>query len=164
MALSAPVREAVHRLGIDLVIQFTPARDEINRAIGQDRILASVSGFLALLALLMTLLGVYGIVSSSVGNRTNEFGVRLALGAESRDIVPLMIREVTGPFAVAVGLGIGLSLLAGRLLEGVLFGLTAQDPVSLLTAAALTLAVATLAVLIPSLRASRLDPVTALRA
>jgi putative ABC transport system permease protein len=116
------------------------------------------------LALLVALVGIYSSVAYMVGQRTREFGVRIALGAHTRDVVNQVLEEGLRVVAVGVAAGIGLALLAGRLVRSLLFGVETTDVSAMLLAACSLLAVAALAALIPALRAARVDPVVALRA
>jgi putative ABC transport system permease protein len=122
-----------------------------------------VSGF-AILALLLSAVGIYGVIAYSVAQRTHEIGVRMALGAERMDVLRLVLRE---GFAIAAG-GIALGLVGAAALTSVmttlLFGVTARDPLTFVAGAGLLLLVALFASYIPALRATRVEPVTALRA
>ena len=121
-----------------------------------------LTGFAAA-ALLLAAIGLYGVVSFAVGLRTHEIGIRVALGAETTSVVRLML--VQGLRIVLAGLLIGLAgaLAAGPLLAQITYGIGSRDPVALLAAAAVLLAVALLACYFPARRAADLDPMTALR-
>jgi predicted permease len=125
--------------------------------------LAKLSAFFAALALLLACIGLYGIMSYSVAARTREIGVRMALGARRTDVLRLVLKE--GMMLVTVGLaaGIPLALVSSRLLSSMLYGLKSTDPVSLLTVMAILVLVALLAGFIPSRRATKVDPMIALR-
>jgi predicted permease len=120
-------------------------------------------GVFGLLGLLLAVIGIYGVVAFSVVHRTREIGVRMALGAARAEIVRMVLWQ--GLLLTAVGLGIGVVLawLAGRLLAGQLLGVSGADPLSFAGTAALLLGVAAGASLLPARRASRLDPLAALR-
>jgi ABC-type antimicrobial peptide transport system permease subunit len=113
--------------------------------------------------LLLACIGLYGILSYGVASRTNEIGIRMALGAQRRDVFWLILREAF--LLVIVGLAVGLPIIFAvtRLTSTLLFGLTPTDPVSLLVAALLMLSVAMVAGYLPSRRATRVDPMEALR-
>jgi len=115
------------------------------------------------IALVLALAGVYGVMSYSVALRTREIGVRVALGGQARDIASLVIRH--GMRLAAIGLAIGLSgaLALGRVMSGLLFGVTPADPIALAGAAALVTVVAFGACYLPARRAMRIDPIVALR-
>jgi len=127
------------------------------------RFTTTLLGLLALLALTLAAVGIYGVLSYLVEQRTREIGVRMALGASTAQVQRLVLRQGMG--AVSVGIVIGLvgALAVTRLLGGLLVGVTAQDPISFLVTPALLAAIAVLAGSIPAHRASRLDPLTALR-
>jgi putative ABC transport system permease protein len=122
-----------------------------------------VSAF-ALLALLLAAIGMYGVIAYSVAQRTHEIGVRMALGAERIDVLRLVLSEgmATAAGGVAVGLA-GAAALTGAMTR-LLFGITARDPLTFGAGAVMLLVVAVLASVIPALRATRVEPVTALRA
>ncbi|HEU0078585.1 MAG TPA: FtsX-like permease family protein, partial [Longimicrobiaceae bacterium] len=107
--------------------------------------------------------GIYGVLSFHVGQRTQEIGVRLALGAAAGDVVRLVLRQGAVLVAIGVGLGLAAALAATRLLAGFLHGVSATDPATFLAVPALLAAVALLASWLPARRAARVDPMTALR-
>ncbi len=109
------------------------------------------------------MLGVYGTLSYVVGLRRREIGLRLAVGAAQRDIVTYFVRKALGVVGVALVAGLALSLALGRVLAGMLFGVSAADPVTLGAVIVLVVGVALLAAFLPALRASRIDPMHALR-
>ncbi len=130
---------------------------------GNQIALAKLSTFFAGLALLLACVGLYGVISYTVANRTREIGVRMALGARRGDVMQLVLRE--GMMLVAIGLlvGIPLALASTRLLHSFLFGLNSTDPVSLIAVILLLAIVAAVAGFIPARRAARIDPIVALR-
>jgi predicted permease len=136
---------------------------QIDRALGQERVFAQlVSGF-ALLALVLACLGIYGTLAWSVARRTPEIGVRMALGAQRRDVVRMVVADIAVPVAAGVVLGLAGALTSTRVLESLLFGLGARDFPTLAIASSVLLVCAALATWLPSRRASRVDPMTALR-
>jgi ABC-type antimicrobial peptide transport system permease subunit len=114
-------------------------------------------------ALLLAAVGTYGVVSFAVGQRTREVGVRVALGARPADVFGLVVRQGMTLAAVAVGLGVLGALAVARVMENLLFGVGARDPLTLATVAAGLLLTAFAASALPALRATRVDPVRALR-
>jgi predicted permease len=137
--------------------------EQLDLATRQERLFALlVSGF-AFLALLLACLGTYGTLAYSVARRTPEIGLRMALGAERSDVVLMMLRESLGPVAAGVALGLGGAVAGTRLLQSMLFGIAGQDSATLAVAAIVLVISALLAGWLPSLRASRLDPMSALR-
>jgi putative ABC transport system permease protein len=121
-------------------------------------------GAFAVAAALLATIGLFGVLSYAVGQRTRELGVRLALGARPRDLVRLLLGE--GLWVAAIGLAVGAAIAAGasRLLASLLFQTSPLDPVAFVTTSALLLATCALAALVPALRAGRVDPSRALHA
>jgi putative ABC transport system permease protein len=117
----------------------------------------------AAVALVLTIIGLYGVMSYSVAQRTNEIGIRMALGAQTRDVLGLIVKD--GMKLVLLGLVLGISGALGltRLLSSLLFGVTTRDPMTFVAIAALLSVVAILACYIPAWRATRVDPLEALR-
>jgi len=124
---------------------------------------AVLLGFFGLLALVLASVGLYGVIAYSVSRRDREIGLRMAMGASPRDVVRLVVGG--GMTLVAVGMAVGLVLAASgsRVLEGVLYGTSALDPLAFGGAALVLVAVALLANVLPAVRAARLDPLAALR-
>jgi ABC-type antimicrobial peptide transport system permease subunit len=114
-------------------------------------------------ALVLTVVGLYGVMSYSVAQRTNEIGIRLALGAQSRDVLLMIVKQ--GGWLIVIGLAIGLAgaYALTRLMESLLFGVTAKDPFTFVAVAALLAFVALLACYVPAWRATKVDPMEALR-
>jgi putative ABC transport system permease protein len=115
------------------------------------------------LALALCGIGIYGVIGYSVAQRTHEIGVRMALGAERLDVVRLVLREGVLLAAAGVALGLGAAAMLSRVMEKLLFGVTARDPLTFMLGGGILLAVALCASYIPALRATRVQPVTALR-
>jgi predicted permease len=136
---------------------------QIDRRLLRDRLTARLSSFFGLVALLLACVGLYGILSYNVARRTGEIGVRMALGAQRAGILRLILREAALVTLLGVVAGLAAALAASRVLESLLYGLTARDPATLVGAAAVLLVVAALAAVIPAWRATRVDPMTALR-
>jgi ABC-type antimicrobial peptide transport system permease subunit len=135
----------------------------IERSVSNERLIASLSAVFGVLATVLAMIGLYGVMAYTVARRTREIGIRIALGALSRDIAGMILRDVT--LLVAAGLAIGLpaTWALGRYVESQLFGITAADPATTAAAAAVLASVAALAGLIPARRAARINPVRALR-
>jgi len=125
--------------------------------------LATLSGFFGALAAVLAMIGLYGVVSYLVARRRNEIGIRLALGAERGQVVALVMREGARLLAIGIPIGLAASLAAGRSAGALLFGLKPYDPLTLAGAAALLACIAAAATFLPARRASRLDPMSALR-
>ena len=135
----------------------------LERSLGNQIALARLSAFFAGLALLLACIGLYGIMSYTVAGKTREIGIRVALGAQRRDVLNMVMRE--GLLLVVIGLAVGipLSLASSRMLHTFLFGLKGTDPVSLVMVIALLGIVGVMAGFIPARRATKVDPTVALR-
>jgi predicted permease len=129
----------------------------------EERLLATLSSGFGLLALLLSCLGLYGILSYTVARRTNEIGIRMALGADRRDVLWLVLRDALRLVLVGAALGIPAALAAARLVSSQLFGISAADPIAIALAALAVLVVAAVAGYLPARRATRVDPLVALR-
>jgi predicted permease len=135
----------------------------VERSTAQRRtLIVLLSGF-ALLALCLASVGVYGVVSLAAGQRTREIGLRMAIGAQPSDVVRLILREATPTIAVGLLCGLGLTLAIGKLVAGMLYGVSAMDPLTLGVVALLLGGIGVVAALVPALRAARMSPVDALR-
>jgi putative ABC transport system permease protein len=129
----------------------------------QQRISALLSSVFAAVALTLAAIGIYGVMSYAVSSRTHEMGVRIAVGAERRDVIWLVLGHVLRLAAAGLAIGVVVLILAGRALEGLLFGVRAADPGTIAAVALILGAVALLAAWAPAARASRIDPIEALR-
>ena len=161
------VTEAVRRVLVDMNpginLSFLGFQSMIQESLLRERLLATLSGFFGGLALLLASIGLYGILSYGVASRTKEIGIRMALGAQSRAVLSLVLREAL--VLVLVGLAVGLPLVFAvkRFVSTLLFGLAPTDPVSLGLAALLMFVVAMIAGYLPARRATKVDPLVALR-
>jgi predicted permease len=147
-----------------IVTTVAPITENVERALVREKLLARLSGFFGGLAAALAAIGLYGLMAYAVANRTREIGIRLALGAP-RDLV--MRTEVSSALwlvAIGIAAGIPMAIAGGRLIAAQLFGVTAGDPLTLASAAALLILVGGLAAYGPAQRASRVDPMLALRA
>lgn len=162
--LSAAVRRSIQSVDPAVpVSNVVTLRDRLQRSLADRRFQLTLFGGFALLALVLAAMGLYGVLAYTVGERTHEIGIRMALGAERGDVLLLVIRR--GLFLVAIGAGLGLLLSwpAGRLVRGSLFGIVPADPMTYLLIPAVLLSVALLASWLPARRATRVDPVVSLR-
>jgi ABC-type antimicrobial peptide transport system permease subunit len=144
-------------------LEFYTLAEQVNDSMVQERMLALLSGFFGALALLLAMIGLYGTLSYVVAQRQREFGIRMALGAEPGSILRLVMRNVLSVLAVGVLAGIGISLVATRLLQQLLFGLGPRDTVTMVAAVAVLSIVALIAGYLPARRATKVDPMVALR-
>jgi ABC-type antimicrobial peptide transport system permease subunit len=135
----------------------------IETSLLRERLLATLSGFFGLLALALASIGLYGIISYSVASRTNEIGIRMALGAKQRDVLWLVMREALLMALAGVAAGLPVIFFASRLIATLLYGLPPTDAVSLGLATLSLALVAFVAGYWPARRATRIDPMAALR-
>ena len=138
-------------------------RTEVRESMFAERLAASIAMLFGGLALVLAAIGVYGVVAFAVARRTNEIGVRMALGARRGDILRLVLRSSLSLVVAAIAIGGPLAVIAGQSLRAQLYGVSAHDPVLLLIALGLLVAVALLATSVPARRATRIDPALALR-
>jgi putative ABC transport system permease protein len=162
--LTEPIKRAVTRLDKDLpVSKLRSLEAYVDVARTRTRFVTLLSGLLGAIALLLACIGIYGVTSYSVAQTTNEIGVRMALGAQQRDIVSMVLRRSMTVVAVGIILGGAASFLLTPLLGSLLFQVQAKDWLTFAVVAALLCLVGFLACLIPAGRASRVDPMVALR-
>jgi len=161
--LTRPLTAAIGRVDPKLSLTFRLLSDQVGAAMMRERIVAMLSGFFGFLALFLAGLGLYGVTSHAVNRRRTEIGVRLALGADSRGVVRLVLGRASRLIAVGVVTGAVISLLLARFVEALLYGLPPRDPATLVGAAAVLVGVGLLAAGLPARRASRIDPATVLR-
>jgi predicted permease len=146
-----------------MVLNFSVFNTMIRDGLLRERLMATLAGFFGLLAAILAMIGLYGVISFMVVRRRNEIGVRMALGADRRSIVVMIMREAGALLIVGLTIGTALALVAGTAASSLLFGLRARDPWTL-TMAGLSLAlVAGAASFLPAQRAAALDPLQALR-
>ncbi len=157
------VRRKVGALGPDITVQFKVFETQIREGLIRERLMAWLAGFFGILAAVLAMIGLYGVISYMVLRRRNEIGIRLALGASRADIVLLILREMAALLLVGLGIGTVVSLAAAQGAGALLFGLSPHDAPTLIASACLLAAVAGLASFVPALRASRVDPMIALR-
>jgi putative ABC transport system permease protein len=161
--ITATVKRTLRDINPSLPVIFQGFKTMIENSLLRERLLATLSGFFGVLALVLASIGLYGILSYNVASRTNEIGIRMALGAGARNVRWLILREAL--WLVIAGLAVGLPIVfaVSRMASTLLFSLTPTDPVSLLGAALLLLAVALVASYLPARRATKVDPMVALR-
>jgi len=163
-ALGAQVRQVVERVDPTLpVTGMKTMRAQIGESLFVERMVAVLSAAFGLLATLLAALGLYGVMSYAVSLRTREIGIRVALGAQRRTVLLMVLREVALLALVGVAIGLPGGYGLGRIIEAQLFGLTARDPLSFVAATFTLLTAAFLAGYLPAARATRVDPMVALR-
>jgi len=163
-ALVEPIRQAIQAYDRNLPIQdLDPLTTMIDDSIVNERIIARLSAVFGLVALLLAALGLYGVISYTISRRINEIGIRMALGARRSRVLWMVLRETLLLALAGVVLGVPAALGSARAVASRLFGVSATDPTTLATATCILLLVALVAGVVPGSRATRVDPVQALR-
>jgi len=163
-ALVEPARTAVRQVDGTLPItNIATQTEQVERRFAQERLFATAYALFGGLSLILAAIGLFGLQSYNVARRTNEIGIRMALGAQRGDVVRMVLRESLILVGIGVVLGVGAALGAGSLVSSTLYGLSPTDALTLTLAIALILAVSTLAGYLPARRAARVDPMIALQ-
>jgi putative ABC transport system permease protein len=162
-ALINGVKAAIGGVNPDISLQFKTLALQVDESLARERLLATLSGFFGSLALLLAMIGLYGVMSYNVARRRNEIGIRMALGAERAQVLRMVLREVALLIGVGLAIGLGATLGTTRFVESFLYGTKPGDPWTLASAAGVLALVAALAGFLPARRASRLEPMNALR-
>jgi putative ABC transport system permease protein len=164
-SIASAVEGAVHQIDKDLPLYLTRTMDEVlERSIAQQRMSMLVFAVFAVVALALASAGLYGVVAHGVTERTHEIGIRMALGAERTHVLALVIRQGLSMTLIGIVVGLAGAAALSKGIEGLLFGITADDPLTLVTVVAMLFTVAAAACYIPAWRATRVDPTQALRA
>jgi ABC-type antimicrobial peptide transport system permease subunit len=162
--LTAAVRARVRALDPNVPVQLAPLQTFVARSVAGRRFAAGLLSGFALLAVGLAALGIYGVLAFAVAQRQREIGVRMALGAGRGDVRRMVVRDGMRAVIPGVVLGLAGALAVSRLLRGMLYGVSASDPLTFLSVAAVLTAVALLATWLPARRATRVDPMIAIRA
>jgi len=136
----------------------------VSEAIARQRFSMLLLGIFAALALILAAVGIYGVMSYSVAQRIHEIGIRMALGARRTDVLKMIVNQGLKLVSIGMMLGLAAAFLLTRVLQSLLFGISATDPVTFFVISLVLLAVAILASYLPALRATKVDPIIALRA
>jgi putative ABC transport system permease protein len=164
LALSRSVREAVWALDKDLPIPKMQTMDQVlSDQVAQRWLNMLLLGLFAAVALILAAVGIYGVMNYAVTQRTNEIGIRVALGAQRRDVMKLIVGQGMKLAVIGVGIGLAATFALTRLMAGLLFGVSATDPITFAAIALLLTLVALLACFVPARRATKVDPMIALR-
>jgi predicted lysophospholipase L1 biosynthesis ABC-type transport system permease subunit len=164
MALAPVLRQKIAELDRNApIFNVRTAEEEIRRSLLRERLVATITTLFGGLALLLAALGLYGVLSYGVAQRTREFGIRIAIGAEAGNIVTLVMREAGWLVGGGIAVGLAAAWALGRILTSLLYGVQPTDPVSTVVAVATLAAAGALAAWIPARSASRVDPIRALR-
>ena len=161
-AVIPALREKISQVNPDIRTEFKMFQKDIENGLIRERVMAMLSGFFGALAALLTIIGLYGVISYIVTMRRNEIGIRIALGANRGNVVGIILRQTVVLLAVGVTVGVALALAATRGASSLLFGLQPHDPLTFTAAGVLLIGVALIASFVPACRASRVDPMVAL--
>jgi predicted permease len=157
------VKQTIAQANPDISLEFKSLEGMIHDELIGERLMATLSGFFGILAALLATVGLYGVMSYMVARRTNEIGIRMTLGAGRGEITRMILREAGVLLSVGLGVGVVLALAGARAVGSVLFGLKPYDPLTLAAATALLAVVAVAASYLPARRATKVDPIVALR-
>ena len=163
IAIERAVPQLVEAIDPQIGVRVERFEDRLAKVLGPARIAGAVAAASGALALLLALVGIYGVVSYTVGQRASEIAVRLALGATPRGVVSLVVRQGARPVVAGIAVGIALAVLVSTALRGLLFGISPVDPLAYTAMAALLVGASLLAMYAPARRASRVDPAAVLR-
>lgn len=161
--LAIELRRALQPLQPNAPVEITPLSSQVEASIAQDRMMALLGAGFGLLALVLASVGIYGLLAYGVAQRTREIGVRMALGARPFSVIALVLRGAWMPLAMGITVGLPSAWALARLVQSMLFGLAPTDPVAIGAATLLLFVVAHVAAYLPARRASRVDPLVALR-
>ena len=163
-AVIPQIRQAINEVNINLPVdEVVSLSEHVGRSLVPQKLVARLAAFFGLLALMLACVGLYGTLSYGVARRTHEIGIRMALGAPSRNVLWLVLREALALVFGGVILGLLVASFVTRLAESLLFGLKPNDPMTMTAATILLIGVATVAGLLPARSAARVDPLVALR-
>ena len=163
LSLARGVGDAIAQVDSNIAITFTPLTQQVDAALVQERVVAMLSGWFSVLALLLSALGLYGVTVYSVNRRRMEIGIRIAIGAAPARVVRLVLARVAILLGLGVVIGTVASVSAFKFIATLLYGLEPRDPATLASSAAILLAVGAVAASVPAYRASRVDPAEVLR-
>jgi predicted permease len=161
--VASSLRKKLQRRLPGTAIQIHTLTAQVEAAMVQERLMATLAATFGVLAVILAAIGLYGLLAYTVARRTNEIGIRMALGANRTGVMWLVIQSAVRLLALGVAAGLPVAWVASRLISGMLFGLTAHDPDTIFGAAAILIAAGLLAGYLPARRASRVDPMVALR-
>src|SRR6185369_13940405 len=161
--ITSASRGILHELNLEIPPRFRTFSQIYSASLGSRRFNLILIAFFAGIALLLATAGVFGVMAYSVSRRTRELGVRIALGARSRDVLAMILAQGVRTIAIGIGMGLVGSLALARIVQSLLFGINATDPLTLAAVVALLVAAALLACYLPARRAAKIDPMVALR-
>jgi predicted permease len=162
-SLISSVKSTIMEVNRDVSLEFKTLAIQVDESLARERLLATLSGFFGSLALVLAMIGLYGVVSYNVTRRRNEIGIRMALGAEQSRVLRMVLGEVAILIGIGLVIGLGAAMGTTRFIASFLYGMKPNDPWTLSLAAAVLALAAVLAGFVPARRASRLDPMNVLR-
>ncbi|MBV8207657.1 MAG: FtsX-like permease family protein, partial [Acidobacteria bacterium] len=163
-SLVAAIRNLINERDSNLpMIDVKTQEEHIEALLSQERIIAQLSSFFGILALLLACIGLYGLLSYEVTRRTREIGIRMALGARRADLMQMVVWQGISLALAGTVFGAAVAIAIGRLLAKLLYGVKPADPFTLIAVATLLIAVALFAAFVPARRATTVDPMIALR-
>jgi putative ABC transport system permease protein len=164
-SLVPAVRREVNSIDPELALADIKTMEQLmSESLGRSRYQGVLLGIFAVVALTLAAVGIYGVIAYAVSQRTREIGIRIALGAQKRDILKLIVRQGMILSVIGVAVGVGASLALTRFLSSLLFGVSSTDPLTFTSVVLLLIGVALMACFIPARRATKVDPMVALRA
>jgi ABC-type antimicrobial peptide transport system permease subunit len=161
--VKAAIRRTVQEVSSGISFDFAGLQEQIRQSLQAEQLLATLSGFFGALAVVLAMIGLYGVMSYTVAERTSEIGIRMALGAQRTDVTAMILRKAAALLGAGLAVGTALSLAGASAASALLFGLKPRDPGTLATAAAFLAAVALGASYLPARRAAALDPIASLK-
>jgi len=162
-SVESAIRRTMREVSSGISFDFEGLQEQIRRSLLAERLLATLSGFFGALAVILAMIGLYGVMSYTVAERTSEIGIRMALGARRGDVTAMILRKAIRLLAIGLALGTGLSLAAASATSAMLFGLKPRDPSTLALATILLAVVGLAASYLPARKAAGLDPIASLR-
>jgi len=164
-SLFGPIRTEIERFDPKLqILSLKTAQTLVDDSIVTERLIAKLSTFFGALAVLLAAIGLYGVMSYTVARRTAEIGVRVALGARRFDVASLVLADILRLVVLGSAVGAVIALALSRFVESLMFGLEPHDPITIVAATVVLAAIGLVAGYVPARRASRIDPILALRA
>jgi putative ABC transport system permease protein len=161
--LTSSLKQSVVGLNPNINVDFQVFKTQIQESLLPEKLMAALSGFFGILAVLLTAVGLYGVISFFVARRTHEIGIRMALGAGKRHVISSILRETLMLTVLGIGVGLPLTFFVSHLVASMLFGINPNDPVALAVAVLALCGVSMAAAYIPARRAATVDPMVALR-
>jgi putative ABC transport system permease protein len=157
------IKNSIRELDPSMNLEFRPYRNLVRQVLLREQLMATLSGFFGLLAVVLAMIGLYGVISFMVVRRRNEIGIRIALGADRHKILSMIMREASTLLLAGLLIGILLALITASAAKALLFGMQPNDPLTLILSAIALSAMAILASFLPAKRAAMLNPTQALR-